>query len=490
LTVKEIVIAYDILRACVDLRTATAWREAIAGLVAKHTYTVDGHLEQGQSMHNYGIYACVGEWLRTVCGLADERAWIARCLAAEMPLFTAFGMYRDPGDPMLYDLSVRQNLSELLHYGYDGAFRKRIGELLRRGGLTTLLMISPCGYAPFGGRSNALLHNEAMVAYVCEFQAGRWRQAGRPRLAAAFKEAAWRAIRAVEPYVRRESIRCIKNLFDPATRHGKDSSYGEYANYMLLAASLFARTALVVDDTIPGLRTPPAGEGSWLHLWPAFHKCFATCGDTHIEIDTRCQVGYDATGLGRFHRQGAPPELALSMGIAADPRYVVYGADTDRAVAIGPCWKTCAGEWQSLAQMSREIEHVALTKPSALTNAVSWRLAWTFDSYHRIPVTSIQQRYRLRPGRLAITVTAQGVFTCLGLEVPCLITAGGKEAKLEVADQEAVVRYEGWTFRIRVANASQITVEKTMRANRSALYRVVRFEVCEGQLKASLSLCE
>ena len=58
-----------------------------------------------------------------------------------MPTFTERGLYRDPGDPMLYDLMVRQNLTELAHHGYDGDVRDRMDELLRRAGLATLPML-------------------------------------------------------------------------------------------------------------------------------------------------------------------------------------------------------------------------------------------------------------------------------------------------------------------------------------------------------------
>jgi hypothetical protein len=487
LTIKEIVIAYGILRDRVDVSVARAWREVIAALTPDTTYTVRDTLRAGKRLNNYGIYACVGEWLRFTHGLADERAWIESVLELELPLFTPFGMYRDPGDPMLYDLSVRQNLSELLEYGYDGRFRDRIEELLRRAGLTTLPTLSPCGYAPFGGRSNALLHNEAMVSYICEFEAVR--HGDRPDLASAFKEAAARAARATEPYARQVPTRFIKNLFDPSTRHGRDAGYGEYACYALLSASLFGRTALVADDRIPAAESPAVSQGCVLHLWPAFHKTFATCGDTHVEIDTRGQSGYDATGLGRFHRRGAPPELGLSMGLAENPKYIVPGAQTDRPVAIGPCWRTGAGEWQSLAGMGAQIEGVPLVKQSTSPQAVEWTLEWAFDSGSSLPITAVHQHYVLTEGHLEIEIAVQGVFDRLGLEIPCLVTAGGEEARIELSSQGLRVAHAGWVFQVRVQEASGSLLQESVRANRYARYRVARFDGPGSRLRASLLLC-
>jgi hypothetical protein len=325
-----------------------------------------------------------------------------------------------------------------------------------------------------------------MVAYICEFQAARY--PGRPDIASAFKDAATRAARATEPYARQVPMRFIKNLFEPSTRHGRDAGYGEYANYALLAASLFARVALVADDRIPAAVAPPVSRGCVLHLWPAFHKTFATCGDTHVEIDTRGQPGYDATGLGRFHRRGAPPELGLSMGLAENPKYIVCGARTDRAVAIGPCWRTRAGEWQSLAGMGAQIESVALVRHSTSPRAIEWTLEWAFDSGWSLPVVSIHQRYVLTEGHLAVEIALRGVFDRLGIEIPCLVTAGGMESRIELSDRCLRVEHEGWVFQIEVRGASSSRLEEGVRANRDAHYRVARFDGPGSRLQANLSL--
>ena len=98
-----------------------------------------------------------------------------------------------------------------------------------------------------------------------------------------------------------------------------------------------------------------------------------TCGDTHVEIDTRGQSGYDATGIGRFHRQGAPFELGLSMGLA---------------------------EYLSHIVCSAQIESVALSRQFTSPRAVEWTLEWAFDAGRSLPVTSIHQRDVLTEGHL------------------------------------------------------------------------------------------
>ncbi|MDD3927491.1 MAG: hypothetical protein PHT33_12625 [bacterium] len=490
LCMKEMIIAYDILHDYVEDDRAEIWHKALAAIDPNIAYNVMPELAAGQRPNNYGSSACIAEWLRFRYGLADERNWIEQQLNLQMPFFTGLGMYRDPGDPHLYDLAVRHNLSELLQYGYDGPLRDRLQELLRRTGLVTLQMVSPCGYAPFGGRSNLYLHNEAMLAYICEYQALQYMKQRRPEAAASFREVSMRSIRAVVPYVQAEPVHNIKNFFDPSTRHGKDRGYGEYAVYALLSASLFARTALLADDAIESSQEPPASRGCLLHVWPAFHKVFATCGNTQAVVDTRCQKGYDATGLGRLQHKGAPPDLALSMGIAAEPHYHVHEALTGRAAAIGPCWRLISGEWVSLAAMSDAIEDVVFTEKAVSPQGVEWSLSWSVNSAHAEAnaVSTVTQSYRLISGCLYIRTAVSGCYDRLGLEVPCLVDNGAGEAQIQLLEQGLSVTFKGWIFRAEMPEAEACIMEDGLYANRGARYRLVRMETTAPVFEAVISI--
>jgi len=487
LTMKEIVTAYDILREYTDAARSEKWRKAIAAIDAEKTYVSGKVLKDGGRLNNYGVSACVGEWMRIRHGMADTRDYVDQYLELELAHFTEMGMYRDPGDPILYDLMVRQNLAELMHNGYAGRLKDTIDEILRRSGFVTLLFLSPCGYAPFGGRSNGQLHNEAMLAYILEHQANCWRAKGRTDLACAFRAGALRAMKAVEPYAKSRPLRFIKNWFNPETRHGKDTSYGEYANYVLLAASLFARTALIAGDKIPAAEKFSVAQPYVFNLWPAFHKVFASCGESQVEIDTRAQATYDATGLGRFHRKDAPPQLALSMGIAANPNYILHAVSDSRAAAIGPCWKI-GPQWRSLARMSDEIEDVVFTKDSAASDEAAWSLRWSFSSYSRLSVESLLQEYRLAKDCLEIRAMINGVYDLIGFEIPCLVTDGVARAQIETSAHNLAVEFLGWRFRIESQNAVFDGLSGEIFANRYAHYRIARFTTEAPEILARLWL--
>lgn len=486
LVMKELVLAWAALEPMVEPALRERWAACLRAF-PQTAYDTE-HLDRaGKRPNNYGVSAAAGEWLRLRHGLGGSLEWLEQRLADQAPLFTEQGLYRDPGDPMLYDLMVRQNLNELLAHGYDGVHRGRFEGILNLGDAAMLRMLSPCGYAPFGGRSNGLAHNEAMVVYCAERQAAGCRAAGRDLDAARFREAALRAARAVEPFLTDRPLRFIKNHFGPDTRHGRDTSYGEYANYALLAASLFARAGLVAEaetGALPGREGP--GASGVLHLWPAFHKTFATADDTQVEIDTRAQPAYDATGLGRFHRAGAPPDLGLSMPISAQPRYILHGAEPGRAASHGPCWLTRGGTWQSLAGLSDEIETVECTVLGG--PVLSWRLVWSLASRDSLPVVRLSQTFALAPGEVRVRVEIEGVVARVGWETPCLVSDGAATAETRLTPGSVTVSQAGWVFGASLPAALAGTLEETVRANRHALYRIARFECSAGPFEAILSL--
>lgn len=476
LTAKEIMLGRDHLAPLVPAERVRAWDQALGTLDPEVAYTAARKRQRDARPNNYEAYASVGEWLRHRAGLADTRAWIERVTDWNLEWTTAHGLYRDPDDPATYDLSVRQNWSELLYHGYDGPAAERLDELLRRGGITMLLMVSPLGWAPFGGRSNLFVHNEAMIACVAACEAQRWRKLDRPEVAGAFQQVGRRAAAVAQAYYRLSPLRNLKNRFPPSSKHGRDTRYGEYAVYSLLGASLFARAATMTDDDIPLARTPVGTHGTLLHLFPEFHRTFASCGDTQIQIDTRAQMAHDATGVGRMHRVGVPPALGMSCSIAPEASYIVSRGATGRALAMGPAWRTGSGDWQSLAQLSGEIANVRCEVHRMDDEAVEWSLVHQLQDQQ---VRSVRQRYCLAPGSLRIEVELDGPIQAAAMEIPCLCYDGEQEAAIQVGSNSVVVRFQGASLDVRGDHVQQVVLSSQEHASRQAVYRAARLE-CGG----------
>jgi len=486
LTAKEIVVARDLLAPRVAPARLASWDERLAAIDPEVAYTFAAKRREGQRANNYEAYASVGEWLRCRAGLADTRAWIEAATRANLEWTTEHGLYRDPGDPATYDLSVRQNWCELLRYGYDGPLAGELDELMRRGGLTTLHMMSPLGWAPYGGRSSLFVHNEGMAAYIAECEARRWHGLERPDVAGAFRRAAHLAGSvAHHHYCGLEPLRNIKNSFAPSTKHGRDRTYGEYAVYSLLGASLLARAALVADDAIPVAGQGIGAQGSLLHLYPDFHRTFATCGDTQVQLDTRAQLSHDATGVGRIHRVGVPPALGLSCSVAPDASYIVSRGAGGRAAAIGPAWRCADGAWQSLAGCSEEIVDVSCQSEHVGPDAVRWTIAQQLVG---CDVGRVLQRYALEPGRLHIDVELPPGTREVAVEVPCLVFDGERETSIETGADYLCVRFRGARLVARAPQADRVVLAPEERASRQAVYRVAAFERSGRRLEAEVRL--
>ena len=123
--------------------------------------------------NNVAVFALAGEYLKQRHDLGGDASLMEQALAYLAGDFTPWGMYRDPHDPMTYDLAVKQQLDLIRHLGYAGPHLAWIDDICQRGAITSLLTQSSAGQMPFGGRSNQFHLMEAHFACLCETQAVR-----------------------------------------------------------------------------------------------------------------------------------------------------------------------------------------------------------------------------------------------------------------------------------------------------------------------------
>ena len=145
--------------------------------------------------------------------------------------------------------------------------------------------------------------------------------------------------------------------------------YAYYSTYSLYAAQLAVSCYLYADDRVPEVPAPCDIGGHVLHI-PSFYRTYAVTGagggNQHITVDHFAQFGHDATGLVRFHRDGVPGELALSVGIPGSvpnepaiylrPR--LSELSPEAAACIGIAWRDSYGAWHRLSQNGRSKHEV------------------------------------------------------------------------------------------------------------------------------------
>ncbi len=467
---QELVPAYHALQPAVSLQRLRRWREQLAGFDPWERYQSCREMWD----HNFPVYAVCGEQLKTEAGIADSAAFIDWVLDNQMKLLTPYGMYRDPHDPMTYDLTCRRQFLVMLRHGYRGRHRDALSELTRRGALTQLLYTSVTGQMPYGGRSNQYHIMEGMACVIAELMASRFSAAGLYVYAGAFKRAARLAALGVAPTILgARPPRAGKNRYPPAARHGDEAYSGSpYAAYSLLAAGLFAAAYSYADETVPESPCPTDRGGYVVMLWPAFHRLWATCAGYHLQLDARGEASRDATGLGRLHRVGVPPETGLSVPMVRRPALHFSMDASTRDVAIGPTirWGT---KDVPFAEWGDGVLDVELSVGEETTTRVAFTIRYRGD----LPgVEWICGRYELTAGGLVVRWTSdRGVLS--GITVPLLCTDGLVESRIFRCSDGFIVAYEGASFVARAEEAADLhlVLDREPVPNANGAYRVARF---------------
>lgn len=492
--VNELAVAYHCLGPLVGAGRTAPWKEAFAVLTPEALYKQD--LEKTT---NWIVYISAGESLRETVGLAPAQdclwghAFFDTTMTPQLEKMSDFGMYRDPNDPITYDITTRLKYATALHFGYAGPLRAELDEHLRRAGLATLLFLSPDGHVPFGGRSDQSPFQEAMAAALCELEARRYGTSD-PALAGAFKRQARLCVAALNRWLAMEPPRSIKNGYPPAAHHGYDQ-YRNHSSDIDFTASLLGLALLFADESVAEAPCPADAGGTVLALEPAFHKVFAAAGDVQVEVDTAAQMQFNATGLGRVVARGAPLELGLAMPLPGPElrcdKPVLSMAPgcqpAAQAVAIGPSWLV-EGERVSLATLGQEsgLTH-RLEVLEESPASVRFRLVYT----HEPTASVVTEEVALAGRSVQIRSQAeQGGRHAEGFRftVPILCTDGESKAERRGPEEGTVaIDYQGHQYRVDFPADAGAGWDESPVANRHGLYHVLRLDPGAAQITLTLT---
>ncbi|MGC4033455.1 MAG: hypothetical protein QM754_17335 [Tepidisphaeraceae bacterium] len=212
--IPMLVHGYRLLKDAVPPEQADAWAATFKKIDPEKMYNA-----KLRGM-NWNIVSSSGEFLRAKDGLVapamaeKQKAYLDSCLPAHLKAMKPNGLCADPGVPMAYDAFSRLWLEDAFaDNAYDGQYKERIETFLRTGGLTSLLLLSPTGEWPTGGRSG--LHNwtDVQMVAICEINATYWQKRDRADIAGAFKRAARLAFESMARWQRPSGeLNIIKNL--------------------------------------------------------------------------------------------------------------------------------------------------------------------------------------------------------------------------------------------------------------------------------------
>jgi|APSaa5957512622_1039677.scaffolds.fasta_scaffold03494_3 hypothetical protein len=477
--VKEMVYAHAALRDRVSEERRQRWEEAWRNHDPWTSYVAAKEGVVGN--YNLAVFALAGEFFKQRYGLGGDGGIVGGAIRYLARDFTPWGMYRDPSDPMTYDLVVKQQLDMIRHRGYAGEHAGWIDEICRRGAISSLLMQSSTGQMPFGGRSNQFHFVEAHFACLCESRAAFYKTAGDELTAGIFKRAGRRAVQMTLPWIlEMEPFRHTKQGFHPELGHGVDSG-GPYSVYGSLAASLLGAAYHLADEDIEEETTPAEMGGFAFALWPAFHKVFASCGGYHVEVDTRADREKDGTGLGRLQRIGVRSEIALAGSISPDATFSFGVERPTVSLAIGPVWWDSEGRERRLADFSDEISDVEFTVLREMPEEVAFEVRYTGELGGCCELT---ESYVLSDRGLEYAVRCEPKPERLHLLVPVILTDGEVEGEFIEEKDHLRVDYRGSIYRINLRpDAEWVLRDDPPAANRNALYRALEIRFNEVSLE-------
>lgn len=440
--------------------TICAWKKALSAIQPKTHYRMVAP-EPPVAVNNWAAFNAASEQIRCYAGLADTHSYIDNQIASQLFSFDENGMYRDPNDPMVYDVVTRDMLAACLLYGYKGKHKEAVENVLEKAGPLTLLMQSVTGELAYGGRSNQFLHNEAHLAVSFEAQAKHHWERGNREIAYQNKAAAKLALDCIEHWLDNAPGQHIKNYFPIESQFGCED-YAYYDKYMVTAASFLYLAYCFCDDTIPATTCPATEDGSY--AWAtskAFRKVFCKSGPYFVEAELISDPHYDACGIGRIHRRGAPSPICLSVPAPISPNYEI-GRTNPMGLSI------CAGAFYDKNWLfaSDEGGYYILKNFQSSENLSS------ADFEVILPIgESMVQSLTVSPEGVSIRVKGNGR---VGLILPAFLTDGALNTEIQFKNNQLNIHYKGWICSYKVSG--DIIDTTYLCSNRNGEYRLYRAE--------------
>jgi len=403
---------------------------------------------------------------RTKYGLnPNNDTWYITELDSQMQagLLTANGQYQDHSgenglNPMPYDHFPRKYFLVMLYEGYNGTWAIDLWEYVRRAAWVSLLMQSPQGELPTGGRSSQHQWNEAVSTVTYEIYASILQVGGNSSQASMMKRGARLSLQSLQRWQNPTGeLQIVKNHFDPSLRWGYES-YSYQSQYNLLPASMLSMSIFYMNESIPEAAAP-ADVGGFVFYLPEFHKIFANANGLYIELETAADTHYDSTGLTRFHIRNNYTNISALLGPTAASEINSGG------LALGPFWQRAGKNIRSLANSSEaDVSNITLTYPPSNDN---YHLNFIVNYTLANDSVVVNENYTLNGTSLAVTTrvidTSNTGFTLYGIRFPAFLydgihnTTGGIIQQINSTSGLVTLSYktiQGGTQQILIHSAS------------------------------------
>ena len=444
------------------------WRRSIASLDPWKCYDCIAK-SPTQIIGNWSLFNAASEYARIYAKLTTEEQvgdYLELQLSSQLNVLDENGMYMDPHPvpdtqgyvpPMVYDSVPRALFGFLIHFGYNGKLRTRIEKLLESSADLTLKMQSVTGEIPFGGRSAQFIHNECLQAALLEFYASYYMKKGDALIAGQFKRAARASAESAIYWFDAAPMKHNKNRYSIDSFVGCER-YAYFDKYMITAASMSYLAYLMADDGIEEANTCPSLSGAYVaQTSDRFHKIFINNGGYFLEIEQEADKHYDASGLGRIHKKGAPPQICLSTPFTAHPAYKIDGVNASGLSICGSIEK--GGKWLIGADSKYLIESLEESE-----NSCGAVISCLLDG--------IQLKENIEANKSGVEITATAEAQTVGVEIPVFEFDGAEHTRIIATKHEITVEYKNSVCKYST-NGSFVCLSQSL-CNRNGRYQRYR----------------
>lgn len=465
-----IALSLALLDGLVHRGTLDTWRQTLAGFDPMKTYrhAIGGTGRQGS---NWNCKALVGEYLLHKLGVRENLDFVTVSLLAQGRLFNnEFGLYAE--GPMVYDALPRAWLSLMVKAGYAGPAADELAEALERGALTSLLLQSPSGEAPCGGRSSHHQWADAAQCVIFEAYAHDFAKMGNMHLAGVFRRSAHQAHGSLTHWQRPSGdLHIVKNRADPADRHGYEV-YSSHSQYNLLAATALglAYQGSLSSPEIVEAPTPAETGDFALLLPPPFNKVVANCHGTHV-IVSLSKEKQGTTGLLRVHFADQSDQVGPSDALVSDAtHHLPRGPRVNQST--GCSWTDASDRWVSLADQSADDVHAEVTIEAEEPHVVRFNIAYRIAN---APVDKIVEHYELRRDHVIVRYSCENrASPARSVAWPVLVSDGKIHSALSVAEDRIVVQRGASQTEYVVNGCETLSLSDEVYPHRNGWMRVAR----------------
>ncbi|MEZ5042454.1 MAG: hypothetical protein R2828_21315 [Saprospiraceae bacterium] len=408
-----------------------------------------------KSLNNWRTYVMKGEWIRAQKGFVDKQATIQfiednwkNATQFERIALDKWNLYQDwSSDPQSLAVEAvgRGNLSAIALDGYDGPSAQQLLDIVRRGGQTSMLLLSPAGQCPPNGRTDDHVFNDILYQLIFEALAEDAMQQKDTYLAGQYRRSAMLAFRSIQRWKRlddpwRGSYSITKNHFDPADRIGYQPA-SQWSNYSGAMMFHLAEANLMRKTAIAEVPAPTEIGGYAIQTDDRFSTFTANAGGMQVFINLRgaSVPKYDKywTPLGavRFSKINWDDRLGPSDG---ERTYAETGGNTkDIGLTFGPTWME-NGRWINLADKASDYRGTVVTE-FVHPLLVKFKVLYAYVTGQGGPY--FQQEFMVTPDGV-MTYLSSPQDIPFGLTVPLLVN-DGRALETRVSDRIASTGYLG-----------------------------------------------